>query len=126
MEMRMDEQRAYASDIAAEAVGERLGSPPQDTRGQTPPPPAASAGPRARVAEKTAESLGERSGDAYADAETNEARERSRRVFPRAASAIESQTGGAALSELLGQQFVTVLAAFALGYAAALLLHRAR
>ena len=122
----MDEQKAYASDIAAEAVGERLGSPPQDTREQTPPPPAASAGPRARVAEKTAESLGERSGDAYADATADEAREQSRRVFPRAASAIGSQTGGAALSELLGQQFVTVLAAFALGYAAALLIHRAR
>ena len=119
----MDEQKAYASDIAAEAVGERLGNPPPDTREQTPPPPVASAGPRARVAYKTAESLGERSGDAYADADTNEARERSRRVFPRAASAIGSQTGGAALSELLGQQFVTVLAAFALGYAAALLIH---
>jgi hypothetical protein len=48
----MDEQKAYASDIAAEAVGERLGSPPPDTREQTPPPAAASAGPRARVTEK--------------------------------------------------------------------------
>jgi hypothetical protein len=125
MEMTMDEQKAYASDIAAEAVGERLGSPPPDTREQTSPPPATSAGPRARVAEKTAESLGERSVDAYADATTDEARERSRRVFPHAA--IGSQTGGAALSELLGQQtFVTVLAAFALGYAAALLIHRVR
>ena len=27
----MDEQKAYASDIAGEAVGERLGSPPPDT-----------------------------------------------------------------------------------------------
>jgi hypothetical protein len=124
MEMRMDEQNAYASDIAAEAVGERLGSPPPDTREQTPPPPAASAGPRARVAEKTAESLGERSGDAYADATTDEAREQSRRVFPHAASAIGSQMAGAALSQPFGQQtFVTVLAAFALGYAAALLIH---
>jgi hypothetical protein len=35
--------------------------------------------------------------------------------------------GGAALSESFGRQtFVTVLAAFALGYAAALLIHRAR
>jgi hypothetical protein len=32
----MDEQKAYASDIAAEAVGERLGSPPPDTSEQTP------------------------------------------------------------------------------------------
>jgi len=123
----MDEQKAYASDIAAEAVGERLGSPPPDTSEQTPRPAAASAGPRARVADKTAESLGERSGDAYADATTNEARERSRRVFPRAATEIGSQTGGAALSQSFDQQiFVTVLAAFALGYAAALLIHRPR
>ena len=69
-EMTMDEQKAYASDIVAEAVGERPGSLPPDTREQTPRPPAASAGPRARVADKTAESLGERSGGAYADATT--------------------------------------------------------
>ena len=57
----------------------------------------------------------------------DEARERSRRVFPHAATEIGSQMGGAALSESLGRQtFVTVLAAFALGYAAALLIHRAR
>jgi hypothetical protein len=123
----MDEQKAYASDNAAEAVGERLGSLPPDAREQTPPPPVASAGPRARLAEKTAESLGERSGDAYADATTDQARERSRRVFPLAARAIGSQTGGAALSGSLGQQtFVPVLAAFVLGYAAALLMHHAR
>jgi hypothetical protein len=121
--MTMDEQKAYASDIAAEAVGERLGSPPPDTSEQTPRPAAASAGPRARVADQTAESLGERSGDAYADATTNEARERSRRVFRHAAA--EAQTGGASLSRPFDQQtFVTVLAAFALGYAAAVLIHR--
>ena len=41
----------------------------------------------------------------------DEARERSRRVFPHAATEIGSQMGGAALSESLGQQtFVTVLA----------------
>jgi len=33
------------------------------------------------VADKTAESLGERSGDAYADATTNEARERRAEFF---------------------------------------------
>ena len=123
----MDEQKAYASDIAAEAVGERLGNPPPDTREHTPPPPVASAGPRARVAEKTAESLGERSGAAYADATTNEARERSRKVFPRAATEGGSQADSAALSRPFRQQtLVTVLAAFGLGYAAALLIRRAR
>jgi hypothetical protein len=61
--------------------------------------------------------LAERSGDAYADATTDEAPERSRRVFPHAATEIGSQMGGAALSESLGRQtFVTVLAAFALGW----------
>jgi hypothetical protein len=128
MEMTMDEQKAYASDIAAEAVGERLGSPSPDPGPQTPRPAAESTGHRARVADQTAESLGERSGDAYADATTNEARERSRKVFPRAATEAGSQTGGAALSRPFDQQtFVTVLAAFGLGYAAALLIHhRAR
>ena len=122
----MDEQKAYASDIAAEAVGERLGNPPPNTGEQTPQPAAASAGPRARVAEKTAESLGERSGAAYADATTNEARERSRRVFPRAATEGRSRADSAALSRPFGQQtFVTVLAAFGLGCAAALLIRRA-
>jgi len=120
----MDQQQAYSSNIAAEAVGERLGDPPPDTREQTPPPPVASAGPRARLAEKTAESLGERSGDAYADATTDEARERSRRVLPHAATEVRSQTVGTNLSRPFGQQTLfTVLAAFALGYAAALLIH---
>jgi hypothetical protein len=42
-------------------------------------------------------------------------------------SEIGSQADGAALSESFGQQtFVTVLTAFALGYSAALLFHRAR
>ena len=72
------------------------------------------------VADKTAESLGERSGDAYADATTNEARERSRRVFRHAAA--EPQTGGGRSFDQ--QTFATVLAAFALGYAAAVLIHR--
>jgi hypothetical protein len=99
-EMTMDEQKAYASDIAAEAVGERLGSPPPDTGEQTPRPAAASAGPRARLADKTAESLGERSGDAYADATTA----RSRRVFRPAATEAGSQTGGAALFRSFDQQ----------------------
>jgi hypothetical protein len=124
-EMTMVEQKAYASDNAAEAVGERLESPPPDTIEQTPRPTAASTGPRARVADKTAESLGERSGDAYADATTNEARKRSQKKVSRhAATEGGSQTGGAALFRPFDQQtFVTVLAAFGLGYAAALLIH---
>jgi hypothetical protein len=126
--MTMVEQKAYASDIAAEAVGERLGSPPPDTGEQTPRPAAESAGPQARIADKSAESLGERSGEAYADATMNEARERSRKVFPHAATDVGSQTGDASLFRPFDPQtFVTVIAAFGLGYAAALLIHhRAR
>ena len=125
-EMTMVEQKAYASDIAAEAVGERLETPPPDPSEQT-PRPAAATGPRARVADKTAESLGERSGDAYADATTNEARARSPKVVRHAATEGGSLTGGAVLSRPFDQQtFVTVLAAFALGYAAALLIHSTR
>jgi len=118
--------KAYASDIAAEAVGERFETPPPDPSEQT-PRPAAATGPRARVADKTAESLGERSGDAYADATTNEARARSPKVVRHAATEGGSLTGGAVLSRPFDQQtLITVLAAFSLGYAAALLIHRAR
>ena len=74
----MDDKEAYSSPIAAEAVGERLGSPPTDTGEHAVRPVATSAGPGARIADKTAESVGERAGDAYADATTDEARERSR------------------------------------------------
>jgi hypothetical protein len=73
----MDDKEGYSSKIAAEAVGERLGSPPPDAGEQAPRPAATSAGPQARVADKTAESVGERAGDAYADATPDEARERS-------------------------------------------------
>jgi hypothetical protein len=119
-----DDKEGYSSKIAAEAVGERLGSPPPDTGEQAPRPAATSAGPQARVADKTAESVGERAGDAYADATTDEARERSRRVVRHGAPEAGSRTGGAVLSRPFDQQtFVTVLAAFALGYAAALLIH---
>jgi hypothetical protein len=60
--------------------------------GPAPGPPAESAGPQATVADRTAELLGERSGNAYADATTDEARERSRRVFPHAATEVGCQT----------------------------------
>jgi hypothetical protein len=82
----MDEKNAYSSPIAAEAVGERLGSPAPDAGEQTVRPVATSAGSQARVADKTAEAVGERVGDAYADATTDEARERSRKSVRRTAT----------------------------------------
>ena len=119
MEMTMDDKEAYSSPIAAEAVGERLGSPPTDTGEHAVPPVATSAGPGARIADKTAESVGERAGDAYADATTDEARERSRQVVRNA-----GMQGGSQAGQFNQQRFVTILAAFALGYVAALLIHR--
>jgi hypothetical protein len=115
----MDDKEGYSSKIVAEAVGERLGSPPLDAGEQAPRPAATSVGPQARVADKTAESVGERAGDAYADATPDEARERSRKVVRHAAT----QAG---LSRQFYQQTFTVFAVFALGYAAALLIHRRR
>jgi hypothetical protein len=115
----MDDKEAYSSPIAAESVGERLGAPPPDTGEQAVRPDASSSGSQARVADKTAESVGERAGDAYADATTDEARERSRTAVRQAAIQRGHQAG-----QFDQQTFVTVLAAFALGYVAALLIHR--
>jgi hypothetical protein len=113
----MDDKEAYSSPIAAEAVGERPGTPPTDTGEHAVRPVATSAGPGARIADKTAESVGERTGDAYADATTDEARERSRKVVRHA-----GMRGGS--GHFNQHTFVTVVAAFALGYVAALLIHR--
>ena len=117
--MTMDDKKPDPSTIAAEAVGERPGSPPPDTGEHAVRPVVASAGPGARIADKTAESVGERAGDAYADATTDEARERSRKVVRHAGT-----QGGSQAGQFNQQTFVTVLAAFALGYVAALLIHR--
>ena len=55
----------------------------------------------------------------------DEARERSRRVARHAVNQERSQAGGTVLTGQFDQQtFVTVVAAFALGYVAALLIHR--
>jgi hypothetical protein len=126
MERTMDDKQPYASRFAAEAVGERLEDDPTSrTAGEhaekrPQAPVATSAGPRARMAEKTAESMGERVGDAYADATTDEARERSREAVRRTATRAGSQSRGAS-NDI--DTFVTVLMAFGLGYIAALLIH---
>ena len=94
---------------------------PTDTGEHVVPPVATSAGAGARMADKTAESVGERAGDAYADATTDEARERSRRVVRHA-----DMQGGSQAGQFNQQTFVMVIAAFALGYFAALLIYRSR
>ena len=111
----MDDKEVYSSPIAAESVGERLGSPPPDTGEHAVRPVATSAGPGAGIANQTAESVGERAGDAYADATTEEARERSRKVVRHF-----GMQGGSQAGQFNQQTFVPVVAAFALGYVAAL------
>src|SRR5439155_6757142 len=103
--MTMDDKEAYSSPIAAESVGERPGSPPPDAGEHAVRPVVTSAGPGARIADKTAESVGERAGDAYADATTDEARERSRKVVWHAGT-----RGGSQAGQFNQQTFVTVLA----------------
>jgi hypothetical protein len=124
MEMTMDDKKADPDRIAEEAVGEALESRRPDAGKEEPRPAPTSAGPQANVAARTAESVGDRVGDAYADATPDQAQERSRKAVqqgrlagsPRSGMAGDIMIGG-------GQQFVTVVAAFALGYAAALLFH---
>jgi hypothetical protein len=124
METTMDGKKPDSRTIAEEAVGERRESPtPDAVRDKADMPTeevirqrATSLGSQASRAAKTAEALGERDGGAYADAITDEAKERSRRVARHAAS----QASRAAQE----QRFMRVAAGFALGYAAALLIHR--
>ena len=114
----MDDNKGYSSRIAAESVGETLGSPPNGGQHAV-RPVATSSGSGARVADKTAESVGERAGDAYADATTDEARERSRMAVRHDGMQRSPQAG-----RFNQQSFATVVAAFALGYVTALALHR--
>jgi hypothetical protein len=115
----MDDKKSDPRIIAEEAVGEARGSPTPDAAKPDMPTEdvirrlATSAGPQADIATRTAESVGERVGDAYAT--TAEVKAGSRKV----ARTVASQASPAAQ-----QPFITVAAGFALGYAAALLIHR--
>ena len=121
METTMDGKKPDSRTIAEEAVGERRASPtPDAVKAEMPTEEdirqlATSAGSQASRAAKTAEALGERDGGAYADAITDEAKERSRKAARHAASQA---------SRAAQQRFITVAAGFALGYAAALLINR--
>ena len=105
--------------IADEAVGQRPASAiPEAARDRVPEGrPAMSAGPGASVAARTAEALGETVEDAYAypDATPEQVRQRSREFIRRGAT----QDGSDSARPLL-----MIAAGFALGYVAALLIHR--
>ena len=115
----MDDKNSDPRIIAEESVGEARGSPiPDAAKAEMPTEDvirrrAMSAGPQADMAVQTAESVGERVGDAYAT--TDEVKAGSRHVARRAASQA---------SRAAPQPFMAVAAGFALGYAAALLIHR--
>jgi hypothetical protein len=118
----MDDTKAYPSTNAAESVGERPDMEPPQTSERAVRPVERSAGPSATIAEKTAEEVGERTSDAYADGTTEEARERSRAMVRHAARG--GWPDGTPSFPLDQQIFVTLAAGFALGYGAALLIHR--
>lgn len=129
----MDDTKTDTRRIAAEAVGERPASAtpdaakeklrtlPEEFVRQVPD----SAGPQASLAAKTAEAVGERVGDAYADATMAEARRRSQQSVRHAAT--RARFHATVGSRWFGQQpLMTAAAGFALGYVAALLVHRSR
>jgi hypothetical protein len=105
--------------IADEAVGQRPESAiPEAAKDRVPEGrPATSAGPNAAVATKTAEALGETVGNAYAypEATAEEVRNRSRAHVRRRSTGNGSD---------YAQQLMIAAAGFAIGYVAALLIHR--
>jgi hypothetical protein len=121
----MDANRADPRRIAEEAIGERPpGSIPAAVKEHASGPTdrdirqqARSVGPHASVAEKTAEAVGERVGDAYAyrHVSSEEVQRRSRIATPRRGHRLEFS---------LTDPPLALLVAFVVGYGAALMLHR--
>src|SRR3954447_2001099 len=107
--------------IADEAVGERPASATPDVARDRVPEAALrspfSVGPQASTAAKTAESIGERvSTGAYADPTTDRVSSRWPTLARRLSMEMTSYSGG--------QSYLMMAAIFALGYAAAWLIHR--
>jgi hypothetical protein len=127
----MQTRKQDTDAIAEEAVGQRHGDPPpyavkekpdisQEEMARRLSQPA---GPRASIPEKTAEAVGERVGDAYADPGSAAARNMPGKI---ARFAGPHERSGAVRQVLDEQPFLMVVASFALGYMAALMLHRRR
>ena len=119
----MDDQKPDAKTIADEAVGQIRGSPVPDAAkdgavaptGEVIRQRSTSAGSQADMASRTAEAVGERVGDAYADGTMGRVMARSRNI---------AQPAWSQASHAAQWPFIAVAAGFALGYAAALLIHR--
>src|SRR5688572_1903954 len=91
----MDERTTDARRIAEEAVGERPASAIPEAAKQhvvrAPDPSGAPAGPRASLAARTAEAVGEREGGAYAGGTIEEAQRRSRETVRRSSQPQSTQ-----------------------------------
>jgi hypothetical protein len=130
-EITMETRRQDPDAIAEEAVGQRHGDPPpyavkeqQDvSQEEMARRLAQPAGPRASIPEKSAEAVGERVGDAYADPGSAAARNLPGKL---AHLAGPHERSGAVRQVLDEQPFLMVAASFALGYMAALMLHGRR
>jgi hypothetical protein len=115
--------------IAEEAVGQRHGDPPpyavkikpdvsQEEMARRLSKPA---GPRASIPEKTAQAVGERVGDAYADLGNAAARNRPGIIARLAETQV--RRSGAVRQVLDEQPRMMVVASFALGYMTVVVLH---
>ena len=107
--------------IVGEAIGERPASAIPDAAKDRVPEaaqrPPVSVGAEASIAAKTAEAVGERSSTgAYADPAADRASSRSRALAWRSSTRMMPRFGG--------RPYLAAAAVFALGYAAALLIHR--
>jgi hypothetical protein len=131
----MQSRKPDPDAIAEEAVGQKHGDPPpyavqekpnvsQEEMARRLSEPA---GPRASIPEKTAEAVGERVGDAYADPGSAAARNR-----PGTIARLDRENGAAdpvlgAVRQVVDEQpLMMVVASFALGYVTALMLHGRR
>ena len=144
----METRKQDRDAIAEEAVGQRHEDPPPYAVKKQPDISqeemarrlSKSAGPRASIPEKTAEAVGERVGDAYADPGSAVARNRPG-MIARLARPFGRPSGNGAADPVLGavrqatqvvsRQFderplLMVAASFALGYLTALLFHGRR
>ena len=129
----MMEGQSDRDRIAEEAVGQRHESPPPYAVKEKDMSPdevvrqlAASPGPQASTAERTAESLGERVGDAYSDPESvarHSPKKAGGQTAPWSGSENNMRSNRVLPPRTDMGQFVTVVASFALGYLTAVLFH---
>ena len=116
--------------IAEEAVGQRHGNaPPDAAKAKTDYSPeeaarglAASSGAQASIPEKTAESIGERVGNAYSDPESVKQNPKGKMGQLTAMRTLGRKPDGVSRRSV-EERFGTVVAGFALGYITAVLLH---